>query len=240
MTLPLFSGLRPVAAPPSIDLRCCDVREMLASVRGARLIVADPPWIYDQVGVRLADMDVPSAGGMVVYQTMSMPEIAAVIASAFDSADADARLLVWCTFPQLSTWMTACAGSRWRYVTGGAWGKTAGAFGSCGVGWHWRGRAEIALLYAKGSPPTDRSVHLSNHHVSPTTGHSEKPAAWMRQWIEAWTDPGDLVVDVFAGLAPLARACALSGRRYVGAEIDPDRHAMALTRLAAAISRGDL
>lgn len=58
----------------------------------------------------------------------------------------------------------------------------------------------------------------------------------MREWIRAWTDPGDLVVDVFAGLAPLARACYAEGRRYVGAEIDPERHALALVRLARYVS----
>ena len=58
----------------------------------------------------------------------------------------------------------------------------------------------------------------------------------MREWLRAWTDPGDLVVDVFAGLAPLARACLAEGRRYVGAEIDPVRHASALGRLALAVS----
>ena len=34
-------------------------------------------------------------------------------------------------------------------------------------------------------------------------------------------------------LAPLARACYAEGRRYVGAEIDPERHDKALARLAA-------
>jgi hypothetical protein len=33
----------------------------------------------------------------------------------------------------------------------------------------------------------------------------------------------------------MARACALEGRRYVGAEIDPERHAKALGLLANAI-----
>jgi hypothetical protein len=40
------------------------------------------------------------------------------------------------------------------------------------------------------------------------------------------------VVDLYAGLAPSARACLIEGRRYLGAEIDPARHAEALARLA--------
>jgi hypothetical protein len=39
----------PTPPPPnSIDLRCCDVITMLADARGARLIVADPPWQYSE------------------------------------------------------------------------------------------------------------------------------------------------------------------------------------------------
>ena len=225
----LFPDLRSVAAPPSIDLRCCDVREMLASVRGARLIVADPPWQYNNAGVRgNADSE---------YGLITDSDIVEILNSSFDSAAPDSRLAVWYTWPKDAEWNAAGgAGPRWgARTTGGAWTK----IGTCGVGWHWRGFTEPVALFTRGSPGRCREV-LLNGHVSPPSDHSEKPAAWMRQWIEAWTDPGDLVVDVFAGLAPLARACALTGRRYVGAEIDPDRHAMALTRLAAAISRGDL
>jgi hypothetical protein len=37
--------------------------------------------------------------------------------------------------------------------------------------------------------------------------------------------PGDLVLDLYAGLGSVPVACALEGRRYAGAEIDPEhRH----------------
>jgi site-specific DNA-methyltransferase (adenine-specific) len=235
--LALLSATLP-APPAGIDLRCCDTAAMLATVRGARLIVADPPWRYESEGVRMGSPDAPSNLGAVPYPAMEIADIAAVVDSSFDCAAAGARLAMWCTFPMLGYWMGAFRGSRWAYKTGGAWGKVAGASGSCGVGYHWRGRAEILLIYVKGSPPINRAEHLSNHHVSPTTGHSEKPTDWLRTMLRAWTEPGDLVVDLFAGLGPVARACAAEGRRYVGAEIDPERHRMALERLAVFTSEG--
>ena len=227
---------RPV---PGIDLRCCDVAEVLADVRGARLIHADPPWLYDIDGVRLGKSVSPSRGGAVLYAQDDNAAIAAAVDAAFDAATDGARLALWCTFPKLAEWMSVSACLRWRYVSGGAWGKVAGEHGSCGVGYHWRGRAEVLLLYVKGSPPTDRQVHLSNHHVAPTTEHSEKPMGWQRTMLQSWTAPNDLVLDLYAGLAPMARACALEGRRYVGAEIDPERHRMALDRLARAVAEGE-
>ena len=117
---------------------------------------------------------------------------------------------------------------RWSYVTGGSWHK----LGPGGVGYHWLGASELVLIFKKGSPPADRWGPLTNAHTSHRQAHSEKPADWMAGWLERWTDAQDLVVDLFAGLAPLARACVKVGRDYAGAEIDPDRWRQAVDRLA--------
>ena len=220
MTLPLFAAMAPPKPPPSIDLRCCDVREMLASVRGARLVVADPPWTYDNAGLRGNADD--------QYDLINEAGIASILGLSYDAAADDSRLACWYTWPKDAEWSKAGnAGKRWGdRVTGGAWTK----IGTCGVGYHWRGYTEPVALFTRGSVGRCREV-LLNGHVSPPTDHSEKPIGWMREWLRAWTDPGDLVVDVFAGLASLARACLAEGRRYVGAEIDPERHEQALTRL---------
>ena len=52
--------------------------------------------------------------------------------------------------------------------------------------------------------------------------------------MQRWTEPDDLICDLFAGMAPLGRAVAMAaeGRRYVGAEIDPDRYREAVDKLA--------
>lgn len=102
--------------------------------------------------------------------------------------------------------------------------------GTFGVGYHWRGQSEPVAVFTKGACGRP-AENLINAHVSRPTNHSEKPVDWMRQWVLAWTSPGDLVLDLYAGMAPLARACLGTCRRYVGAEIDPVRHAEALGRL---------
>ena len=71
-----------------------------------------------------------------------------------------------------------------------------------------------------------------NGYASEPEGHSEKPIPWLRAWVRAWTEPGDLVLDLYAGLGGMARACLLEGRRYVGAEIDVERHRRAVDLLA--------
>jgi len=98
------------------------------------------------------------------------------------------------------------------------------------VGYHWRGHSEPVALFTCGACGRPATM-LANAHVSRPTDHSEKPEAWLREWVEAWTSPGDLVLDLYAGLAPMARACKATGRRYTGAEIDHERHQTAMARL---------
>lgn len=220
--LALFADPRP-PVPTEIDLRCCDVAEVLREVRGARLVVADAPWRYSQApGVAN-----PEAND--IYAGLTDAEIVAHLDAAYDCAAPSARLASWYTWPKDHEWAAAGnAGPRWgRRVTGGSWVKT----GQVGVGYHWRGQSEPVAVFTKGATGRPREL-LLNAWVSEPGEHSEKPLGWLRNWIRAWTDPGDLVLDLYAGLAPVARACAIEGRRYVGAEIDPERHAKALGLLA--------
>jgi DNA modification methylase len=48
----------------------------------------------------------------------------------------------------------------------------------------------------------------------------------------AWSNPDDLILDLYAGHGSVARAAHATGRRYIGAEIDVDRHRAACARLA--------
>lgn len=219
----LFPNLIAPPAPDGIDIRLCDVGTLCKEVRGARLVCADPPWRY----AREAGVANPEENG--IYDGLSEPEIAAHLDAAFDVAGPSARLACWYTWPKAAEWIAAgMAGARWGpMVTGGAWTKTQ----QVGVGYHWRGQSEPVAVFTKGATGRPNAM-LLNAHVSPPGPHSEKPVAWLREWVRAWTDPGDLVVDLYAGLAPLARACWSEGRRYIGAEIDPRRRDEALAAFA--------
>jgi len=227
----LFPDLRPVAPPPSIDLRCCGVDELIAWCKEkgvvSRLIMSDPPWLYE----REAGVANPESQG--IYGGLEMPAIVAHLDAAYDIADPKgARLASWYTWPREEDWREAGqAGKRWgKRVTGGAWIKWPRLNG--GVGYHWRGMTEPIAVFTRGAAPVDKQNTCYNGHISAQGNHSEKPVEWLRAMVRAWTSPGDVVIDLYAGLSPLARACLAEGRRYLGAEIDPDRHAQALTALA--------
>lgn len=208
-----------------IDLRCASAEEVITDVRGASLIVADPPWEYRNTGL--------SGAACGHYSLSTVGRIRDVLHTAHLSALPNARLAMWATWPLMGEWMAATASKDravWAWgamMTGGAWLKDDRP----GMGFHWTGDTEPVLVYVRGAPDTTPGAALSNGYASRRSAHSEKPADWMRGWLRRWTKPGDLVLDLYAGLAPLAHACAAEGRRYVGAEMDPDRHAQAMEGL---------
>ena len=199
-----------------IDLRCCEVADLLddPAVADSPLIIADPPWQYSQAPGHSADPELHYAG-------MSDRAIADLLDGAWDRIERG-RLALWCTWPKLGQWEEATRAGRWRWIykTGGSWHKTGG---SQGTGFHWLGASELVLVYSKGTGLCTKWTSLPNAHTSARGRHSEKPAGWMAGWIERWTDPGDLVVDLFAGMGPVAVACLQTGRRYLGAEVCPIR-----------------
>jgi len=63
---------------------------------------------------------------------------------------------------------------------------------------------------------------------------AQKALDLMRQLVEAFSEPGELVLDPFAGSGTTAAACKSVGRRFLGWESDPAYHAAAAARLAVA------
>ena len=216
--------------PAAVELHLADVEAVLQELpeSSADLVVADPPWeLYrERPGVAAPDGR---------YPVLGEAEIGAHLAAAVKVLRPGGRLALWTCWPLL---VAALAGPKppwlrvpwltWR--TGGAWSKG----GPPGVGFHWRGHSEPVLVGVRHGPAgRARGIVRSGWH-STAREHSRKPAEWMAEWVAAWVPPGGLVVDLYAGLGPVAEAVLLAGdgRRYVGAEIDPERHGAALAAVA--------
>ena len=222
----------PAAAPQVQDCVIVEVdaAEVASVASGARLVHIDPPWTYRSHGV-FRGFEGGNAGAIEDhYAPLDLPAIVAHVAATFDAAAPDAYLLLWTTWPQLGEWMAASAALPWRLVTGGSWHKT----GRLGIGFHVRGDSEPWLLYVKGKPRPYGA--LSNAYASERQAHSEKPAAFLRLAIAALTQPGDLVLDVYAGRGPCGVAARQEGRRYVGIEVDHERAEIARASIARAVT----
>lgn len=140
-----------------------------------RVIVADPPWTYDNNGVRGAAAD--------QYPAMSFEDLSQMPISTL-AAD-DCVLLLWATWPKLAEECIPLM-SAWgfEYRTGFPWVKIEGwpsvdLFGDLaakpvyGVGFWIRGATEPILIGVKGNakPPEFNWVGLICERMQ----HSRKP-----------------------------------------------------------------
>ncbi len=89
-----------------------------------------------------------------------------------------------------------------------------------------------------GGPRLMRSViyarNAHGHAIHPT----EKPSALLEILIRTSCPPGGLVGDWFAGSGAAGEACRLSGRRYLGCELDAAMAQKARARIAAVLPLG--
>jgi hypothetical protein len=246
--------VRPPPPPDHIDLRCGRIEDVLGSWPAgvvADLVVADPPWhytttlrdVYGDLNVEeraRGQASIPrytTGSPSDYFATVSTPDLHALVASVSPLAR---RLALWITWPILPEWSRLGEPGGWRLVTGGAWVKSdADNGGHYGPGHHWAGCSEPVLVYVSAPAHTSRQSPLRNAHVSPPGAHSAKPVEWQAAWLRRWVPEGGLVLDLYAGLGSVACATleAGGGRRYLGAEIDPERHERALANIRAT-SRG--
>lgn len=89
---------------------------------------------------------------------------------------------------------------------------------------------DVAQHYMAGSsdPATPRPA-----------GHpTEKPVELMMDWVVNTTDPGDLVLDPFAGTGSTLVAAARAGRRAIGVELNPVWFDVACARVREVVETG--
>ena len=65
---------------------------------------------------------------------------------------------------------------------------------------------------------------------------TQKPVALMEYLIKTYTNPGDTVLDFTMGSGTTGVACANTGRKFVGIELDPDYFQIAKERIETAYS----
>jgi DNA modification methylase len=95
-------------------------------------------------------------------------------------------------------------------------------------------RHEAAYLLIKGTPalpvaplPDVMDWTYTGNRLHPT----QKSIAILKPIIEAFSKPGDLVLDPFAGSGSTCVAAQQTGRSYIGIELDPTHHRTASSRV---------
>ena len=100
---------------------------------------------------------------------------------------------------------------------------------------HTRGHHETAYLLAKGSPSRPENAPsdvLESKYTGNPLHPTQKPVTSLTPLIEAYSKPGDVVLDPFAGSGTTAVAARQLGRQYIAIEKDPVYFEAASRRLA--------
>jgi DNA modification methylase len=97
-----------------------------------------------------------------------------------------------------------------------------------------RYQREQAFLLAKDRPPLPKQP-LGNVMDMPYSGNklhpTQKPVPALAQLIRSFSLPGESVLDPFAGSGSTCAAALLTGRKYIGMEMDDDYYQQASRRL---------
>lgn len=83
-------------------------------------------------------------------------------------------------------------------------------------------------------------THCTNNSERHGSHPTEKPVALMRELVSLFSNEGQLVCDPFMGSGTTGVACARSGRRFVGIELNPDYFEIACQRIEDAYKQPDM
>lgn len=88
-----------------------------------------------------------------------------------------------------------------------------------GTGWE-----AVVILHREGKKQWNggggRAVWSHNIMKSGTLHRTQKPLGLVSQWVREFSNPGDLILDPFAGSGTTAVACLKTGRRCIAIESD--------------------
>lgn len=151
--------------------------------------------------------------------------------------------LVFCQVEGAPKWAHALSSSGLRYVRTMVWVKTNPqpqlTGDRPGMGYEsivvchppgrsrWNAGGRVGVYsYAK---PTEQTVR-----------QGQKPLSLMEALVRDFTDPGETILDPFAGSGTTLVAARRLGRDAIGWEMDPDTHARALARVQSTVAQEEL
>lgn len=232
------------AQAPAVDVRLCDAFEELPQLEegAVDVTITDPPFDARTHAKALEGArrnGRRTVGGALPFAPIDDEQIRTL---AGHLARVTKRwIVVFCADRQVEAWAKALEAGGARFVRLGVALRTnprpqlTGDRPAPPADWivfahgggerlRWNGGGHAAVWR---SPP-------ARHDPGGQVHATQKPLALMRALVEDFSDPGELVLDPFAGSGTTGVACRELGRRFLGYEHSPEYHAAALRRIEAA------
>jgi site-specific DNA-methyltransferase (adenine-specific) len=216
-----------------IELRCGRWQDALVDVGRVDAVITDPPYSARTHSGRRTGKDLRVVG--IPYAPLTGPGFARL--AAYVAGACSGYAVVFCDH-QARTRHAAALEGVGLYVFGPVrWVKPDAPPRMCGDG---PTVSTEDILIARTSSAHRRHPGSRPGHYTHGTASSRsdgkafpgaKPLGLMRALLRDYTLPGDLVCDPFSGSGTTARACQIEGRRFIGAEMDPETFALAVDRL---------
>lgn len=223
MSAPLITQAQGGSIETSIENRIVqgDATVTLRSIGSATvdLILTDPPYL---VGYR-------DRSGRTIRNDRNADAVLPAYAELYRVLKTDRYCLTFAGWNHIAEFSAAWVEAGFRVVGQIVWTKRYAS----SVG-HTASHHESAWLLAKGWPerPANPISNIQPWTYSGNRAHpTEKAVEILRPLIESFSRPGDLVIDPFSGSGSTAVAAALSGRRYLGIELEGRYCATARRRL---------
>jgi site-specific DNA-methyltransferase (adenine-specific) len=196
---------------------CLNVMPTL-STGSVNLVVTDPPYLARYV----------SRDGRTIHGDDNDAWLKPSFAELFRVLRADSYCVSFYGWPHADRFMAAFRAAGFRIA-----GHLVFPKPYCSNSVHVGYAHECAYLLSKGNPrpqnllPDVLSWHYTGNKLHPT----QKPLCALRPLVEAFSVPGDLVLDPFAGSGSTLVAARQLARRFIGIEYDAGYHAKAVERL---------
>jgi site-specific DNA-methyltransferase (adenine-specific) len=148
-------------------------------------------------------------------------------------------VIVFCDLEGIAEWIAALRGAGLDYARACIWDKVDSSPQFTGD--RPASAAECFVCAHRPGKKRWNAGGKRNVYRVPVNGNTgakdhptQKPLLLMRQILEDFTDPGELILDSHAGSGTTGAACLELGRRFIGWELDPKHYATASKRLAEA------
>lgn len=228
----------------SAQLLLGDCLEGMAAMvdRSVDHVITDPPFsehVHDKLGTE-ARSDGAQWRDALTFSALTEEMARTVAAEACRVAKR--WIVIFCDERSISRWDSAITTAGGLFVRGGVWVKTdampqmtgdrpAAGTESIIVAHAPRPKKGGRMKWNGGGRPATWIGPIRGVNAEERQHPTQKPMWLMEALVKDFTDPGDLILDPFAGSGSTLVAAIRNGRRGIGFELDPGYHAIATKRL---------